>query len=102
MPQIIVAADGGDSFGEGAVTLRERVNVEDFESRHFATQLVERIGWAVEDADVAEQPRPGPDTTDRRRPDVADRRRPEMTDRRHPHVPERVTKPERVTAQSPA
>jgi hypothetical protein len=34
--------------------LRERVNVEDFESEHFAAQLVERLGWAVGDADQAE------------------------------------------------
>jgi hypothetical protein len=33
------------------------VNVADFESAHFATQLVERLGWAVEDADVMEQTR---------------------------------------------
>lgn len=51
MPQIIVTADRG----EGAVMLRERVNVADFESRHFAAQLVERLGWAVEDADQAER-----------------------------------------------
>ena len=55
MPQIIVAADRGAAFGEGAVTFRERVNVADFESGHFAAQLVERLGWAVEDADVAER-----------------------------------------------
>src|SRR5262249_15189821 len=55
MPQIIVTADGGAAFGDGAVTLRERVNVADFESQHFATQLVERLGWAGSDADQAEQ-----------------------------------------------
>jgi hypothetical protein len=55
MPQIIVAADRGAAFGEGAVTFRETVNVADFESQHFATQLLERLGWAVEDADQAEQ-----------------------------------------------
>ena len=60
MPQIIVAADRGAAFGEGAVTFRERVNVADFESEHFAAQLVERLGWAVEDADVAEQKREEP------------------------------------------
>jgi hypothetical protein len=58
MPQIIVVADQGAAFGEGAVTHRERVNVADFESRHFATQLVERLGWAVGDADEVER-RPG-------------------------------------------
>jgi hypothetical protein len=55
MPQIIVAADRGAAFGEGAVTFRERVNVSDFESEHFAAQLVERLGWAVGDADVVER-----------------------------------------------
>jgi hypothetical protein len=55
MPQIIVAADRGAAFGDGAVTFRETVNVADFESQHFATQLVERIGWAVEDADQVER-----------------------------------------------
>jgi hypothetical protein len=70
MPQIIVTADRGPAFGEGAVMLRERVNVADFESRHFATQLVERLGWAVEDADRAEQ-KPEPED---RRGGVRDRR----------------------------
>jgi len=60
MPQIIVAADRGAAFGEGAVTFRERVNVSDFESEHFAAQLLERLGWAVEDADVAERRQPEP------------------------------------------
>jgi hypothetical protein len=54
MPHIIVMADQDDDRGEGAVMLRERVNVTDFESRHFASQLVERLGWAVGDADAAE------------------------------------------------
>jgi hypothetical protein len=60
MPQIIVAADRGPGFGEGAVTFRERVNVADFESEHFAAQLVERLGWAVEDADQVERRRAAP------------------------------------------
>ena len=52
MPQIIVTADRG----EGAVTTwRERINASDFESAHFAHQLVERIGWAVSDAHEVEQ-----------------------------------------------
>ena len=55
MPQIIVTADHGAAFGEGAVTLRERVTVADFESEHFANQLVERLGWAVGDADEVER-----------------------------------------------
>ena len=54
MPQIIVTADHGAAFAEGAVTFRERVTVADFESDHFGRQLVERLGWAVGDADAAE------------------------------------------------
>ncbi len=46
MPQILVTSGTGD-----AVLLRERVNVSDFESDHFAAHLVERLGWAVSDAD---------------------------------------------------
>ncbi|MEA2146354.1 MAG: hypothetical protein QOG59_1941 [Solirubrobacteraceae bacterium] len=57
MPQIIVMADREDDREEGPVMLRERVNVTDFESRHFASQLVERLGWAVGDADDAERGR---------------------------------------------
>jgi hypothetical protein len=53
MPQIIVTAGGTDRTDE-AVLLRERVNVADFESDHFAAQLVERLGWAVNDASEVE------------------------------------------------
>jgi hypothetical protein len=54
MPQIIVTSDRTDR-GDEAVLLRERVNVADFESDHFAAQLVERLGWAVEDAAEVER-----------------------------------------------
>ena len=116
MPQIIVTADVGAAFGEGPVTLRERVNVADFESQHFATQLVERLGWAVADADraVADADRAEQfddegfdDDADRRRaaPDrrgaVHDRRsdRSEVSERLPDEV---VIADERVTAPSPA
>jgi hypothetical protein len=58
MPQIIVTADRADDRGEAAVMLRERVNVTDFESDHFAAQLVERVGWAVSDAAEVEEGAP--------------------------------------------
>jgi hypothetical protein len=51
MPQIIVTA--GD--GERSVTLRERVSASDFESDRFAVNLVERLGWAVDDATEVER-----------------------------------------------
>jgi hypothetical protein len=53
MPQIIVKADGASE--ERSVMLRERVNVADFESDRFASNLVERLGWAVLDAAEAER-----------------------------------------------
>lgn len=51
MARIIVTADHGS---EEAVMLCERVSASDFESDHFARQLVERLGWAVSDAHHAE------------------------------------------------
>jgi hypothetical protein len=51
MPQIIVTADKLTEDGEPPIMFRERVSVSDFESDHFAAQLVERLGWAVGDAD---------------------------------------------------
>jgi hypothetical protein len=61
MPHILVTADGTNDGGEGPVMLRERVTVSDFDSDHFAAQLVERLGWAVGDADQVERQvdRPG-------------------------------------------
>jgi hypothetical protein len=58
MPQIIVTADHGAAFGEGAVMFRERVTVSDLESEHFSAQLVERLGWAVGDATEVERDEP--------------------------------------------
>jgi hypothetical protein len=50
MAQIIVTADRPTQRDDGTVMLRERVTVADFESDHFSSQLVERLGWAVCDA----------------------------------------------------
>jgi hypothetical protein len=102
MPQIIVTTDHGAAFGEGAVTLRERVCVADFESQHFATQLVERLGWAVEDADHEEQvsgPADSPADPNDRRHGVSDRRR-EVFDRRQ-HVSERAEDEATMVEQVP-
>lgn len=52
MPQIIVQAGSGDRTG--AVTLQERVSGNDLNSDHFARQLVERICWALLDAEDLE------------------------------------------------
>jgi hypothetical protein len=40
---------------EGAITLDERVTSADLRSGHHSAQLIERIGWAVHDADDAER-----------------------------------------------
>jgi hypothetical protein len=58
MPQIMVVADSRAERLDQAVMFTERVSVHDFESRHFQTQLVERLGWAVGDAHAAEQGQP--------------------------------------------
>ncbi|HEY6771115.1 MAG TPA: hypothetical protein VI035_01555 [Solirubrobacterales bacterium] len=52
MPQIIVRAAPGDR--PGAVTLQERVTGSDLNSDQFASELVERMGWALLDAEDIE------------------------------------------------
>ena len=52
MPQILVIADSPQS--EGEVVYRERIARSSLESEHFAGQLMERVGWAVGDADELE------------------------------------------------
>lgn len=42
---------------DGAVVLDERIAASDLDSDHFAAALVERIGWALADADDAERRR---------------------------------------------
>ncbi len=53
MPQILIVTDSPRS--EGEVVYRERVLSTDLESGHFSDQLIERVGWAVQDADVIEK-----------------------------------------------
>lgn len=54
MPQILVVADVAEETAN-RVVYRERVATSDLESDHFSGQLVERVGWAVHDADVIEK-----------------------------------------------
>ena len=99
MPQIIVAADRGAAFGDGTVTFRETVNVADFDSEHFATQLVERIGWAVEDAAQAERV-PAPRAEIAEEHDAQDA---EERDARERYAEaDETQRDERVTVPSPA
>lgn len=57
MPQIIVTAGHAhdQDQDQDGVMLRERVNIEDFESERFAANLIERLGWAVVDATHVER-----------------------------------------------
>ena len=51
MPRIIVIS--GPSTAR--TTLDERISSAELESGHSAAQLIERVGWAVHDADDAER-----------------------------------------------
>lgn len=53
MPQILIATNHHDDTGS-TIVYRERISLSDLESDHFSGQLVERVGWAVLDADEIE------------------------------------------------
>jgi hypothetical protein len=54
MPRIIVMSQTGIER-RGAITLDERVASADLRSGHRSAELIERLGWAVHDADDAER-----------------------------------------------
>jgi hypothetical protein len=54
MPRIIVRSEP-TTEGEGAITLDERVPVADLQGGHRSAELIERLGWAVHDADDIER-----------------------------------------------
>jgi hypothetical protein len=60
MPQILVTADGADGR-KRVVVLQERLVPSDLESDHFSARLVERVGWALVDADEIEHRTPSPE-----------------------------------------
>ena len=53
MPKVIVVSEHRD--GERRVTLEETVVTEHLEDGHSAAQLVERLGWALLDAEQVER-----------------------------------------------
>jgi hypothetical protein len=68
VPSIIVVADteteDRPSWDDGRTfQLKERVSASDVGNAHFSSQLIERIGWALADAEEAE--RTGNDSTPR-------------------------------------
>lgn len=54
MPRILITTETGDA-PEVAVMLSERVATSDLASDHFAAQLIQRIGWALADAENSER-----------------------------------------------
>jgi hypothetical protein len=54
MARIIVTTDAGSRI-DAPVLLDERVRPEHLSDDHAAAQLIERLGWAVTDADAAER-----------------------------------------------
>jgi hypothetical protein len=54
MPRMLVTTEPMDRTGT-EVMLDERIATSDLDSDHFRTQLVERIGWALADAETLER-----------------------------------------------
>jgi hypothetical protein len=53
MPRIRITTDPARAR-DVAVVLDERIAASDLDSDHFAHALIQRIGWALSDADQAE------------------------------------------------
>ena len=56
MPRIIVQTEATEDQS-GAVLLEERVSATHLETDHSCAQLIERLGWAVLDAEDVERSR---------------------------------------------
>ena len=54
MPQIIITTEGPGET-EGTEVHRERIHAADVETETASNLLVERIGWALSDADQIER-----------------------------------------------
>ena len=50
MARVLITTD------DGRVTLDERVQIDDFAGEHFRRCLVDRLGWATEDAEPPAPP----------------------------------------------
>ena len=57
MPRIIVTTDTSKLPDGASVLLDESVRAVHLASDHAATQLVERLAWAIDDAEEAEEAR---------------------------------------------
>ena len=59
MPSILIVPDTGSEEVSERFKLRERICAEDLNDDHICAMLLERIGWAVEDAEREEERREG-------------------------------------------
>jgi hypothetical protein len=55
MPRIIVTTDSSQNVDDSSTLLDERVHSVHISTDHAAGQLVERLAWAIRDAESAEQ-----------------------------------------------
>jgi hypothetical protein len=55
MPRIIVTTDSSQKIDDGPLLLDERVQSVHVSTEHAAAQLVERLTWAIKDAESAER-----------------------------------------------
>lgn len=55
MPSILIVPETGSGDPAEHFKLSERVSAADLRDEHIRAQLLERIGWAVEDAEREER-----------------------------------------------
>jgi hypothetical protein len=55
MPSILVVPDHPDADQAGEFHFKERVAASPLSNPHFAAQLIERLAWAIGDAEQAER-----------------------------------------------
>lgn len=82
MPTIIVRAHDSDD-DPGTVTLRERAIPVDLHNEHYVTRLIERVAWALHDAERLESRASG------ERPGLSRVR--DASRKRKRHAPERAS-----------
>ena len=68
MPRIIVTTDMSLLRDDAPVLLDEQVQSVHLSTSHAAAQLVERLAWAISDAEAAERARPDQRTSPLRLP----------------------------------
>jgi hypothetical protein len=68
MPRIIVTTDLSLPPGDAPVLLNEQVHSVHLSTGHAAAQLVERLAWAISDAEAAEGTHSDRHAMDLRRP----------------------------------